>query len=77
MDDIQARRGIYAYDVIVDERNNTPIRRDRNELWVSILIQPTRAVEFVVLNLVVMRTDQSFAAEEILAAAGVAVTQPF
>lgn len=71
LQDIQARRGLTAFDVIVDERNNTPIRRDRNELWVSVLLKPTRAVEFIVLNLVILRTDQSFAAEEILAAAGI------
>jgi hypothetical protein len=58
MEDIKARRGITAFDLIVDERNNTPIRRDRNELWVSVLIKPTRAVEFIVLNLVILRTDQ-------------------
>ena len=77
LEDIKARRGITAFDVIVDERNNTPIRRDRNELWVSVLIKPTRAVEFIVLNLVILRTDQSFAAEEVLAAAGIDVTQEF
>lgn len=77
MQDIKARRGVTAFEVIVDERNNTPIRRDRNELWVSVLIKPTRAVEFVVLNLVVLRTDQSFAAEEVLAAAGIDVSSEF
>lgn len=77
LEDIRARRGITAFDVIVDERNNTPIRRDRNELWVSILIKPTRAVEFIVLNLVTLRTDQSFTADEVLVAAGIDVTQEF
>jgi len=71
--DVRARRGLTAFDVIVDERNNTPIRRDRNELWVSVLLKPTRTVEFIVLNLVILRTDQSFAAEEVLAAAGIDV----
>ena len=75
--DIQARRGLTAFDVIVDERNNTPVRRDRNELWVSVLLKPTRTVEFIVLNLVILRTDQAFAAEEVLAAAGIATTQEF
>jgi hypothetical protein len=75
--DIRARRGLTAFQVICDERNNTPIRRDRNELWVSVLIKPTRAVEFIVLNLVILRTDQSFAAEEVLAAAGVVDQQAF
>ncbi|MBW2149330.1 MAG: phage tail sheath subtilisin-like domain-containing protein [Deltaproteobacteria bacterium] len=77
LSDIQARRGLTAYDVIVDERNNTPVRRDRNELWVSLLLKPTRAVEFIALNLVILRTDHSFAAEEVLAAAGIAITQEF
>lgn len=77
LEDVRARRGLTAYQVIVDERNNTPIRRDRNELWVSVLLKPTRAVEFIVLNLVILRTDQSFAAEEVLAAAGIAIDQEF
>jgi len=75
MADVQGRRGITAFKVICDETNNTPERIDRNELWVTILIKPTRAVEFVVLNLAVLRTDASFAAEELLAAAGVVVSQ--
>jgi hypothetical protein len=77
LQDILARRGLTAFEVIVDERNNTPIRRDRNELWVSVLLKPTRAVEFIVLNLVILRTDQSFAAEEVLAAAGIAEVNNF
>ena len=71
LEDVMARRGLQAFKVICDETNNTPERIDRNELHVSVLIKPTKAAEFVVLNLVVLRTDQSFAAEEVLAAAGV------
>jgi len=70
--DIQARRGLQAYNVICDETNNTPERMDRNELWVSAFLKPTRAVEFVVLNLVIMRSGASFGAEEVLAAGSVA-----
>lgn len=69
--DIQARRGLTAFRVIVDETNNTPERIDRNELWVSVFLKPTRAVEFIVLNLVVLRTGASFSAEEVLAAGGI------
>lgn len=69
--DIQNRRGINAFRVVVDETNNTPERIDRNELWVTIFIQPTRTVEFIALNLVVLRTGASFAAEEALAAGGI------
>lgn len=69
--DIQARRGLQAFKVVCDETNNTPERVDRNELWVSVFLKPTRTVEFVVLNLVVLRTGASFSAEEVLAAGGV------
>jgi hypothetical protein len=71
LEDVMARRGLQAFKVICDETNNTPERIDRNELHVSILLKPTRAAEFIILNLVILRTDQSFAAEEVLAAAGV------
>ena len=40
-------RGVTDFLVVVDESNNTPARIDRNELWVDIAIQPTRAVEFI------------------------------
>lgn len=69
--DIQARRGLEAFRVVVDESNNTPERRDRNQLWVSVFLQPVKSVEFVVLNLVVLRSSASFNAEEVLAAGGV------
>lgn len=68
--DIAARRGLSGYKVVVDASNNTPERIDRNELWVSVFLQPTKTVEFVVLNLAVLKTGASFAAEESLAAAG-------
>ena len=71
--DIQARRGLTGFNTVVDESNNTPERIDRNELHVSVFLKPTRAIEFVVLNLVILRTEQSFASEEVLAAGGVVV----
>lgn len=69
--DIAARNGVEAFQVIVNETNNTPQRRDNNELWVSVLIKPVKTIEFIVLNLAVLRSSQSFAAEEVLRAAGV------
>ncbi len=69
--DVQARQGIDGYKLVVDETNNTPARRDRNQLWVSVFIKPTRAIEFVALNLVVLQSSASFNSEEVLAAGGV------
>jgi hypothetical protein len=71
MSNIQARRGVSAYKIICDETNNTPDRIDRHELWVSVLFRPTPTTEFVVLNMVALRSSASFSAEEALAAAGV------
>lgn len=64
--DVQARRGIYEYLIVIDETNNTPERIDRNELWASIFIKPTRAAEFIVLNFIATKTGANF--EELVAA---------
>jgi hypothetical protein len=71
MNDVANRRGVTAWKTICDETNNTPIRIDRNELWISLLIKPTRVIEFIVLNIGILRTDQSFTSEEVLGAVGV------
>ena len=68
--DIQARRGLTGFAVVCDERNNTAERIDRNELHVAYFLKPTRAAEFIQLNLVVLRTEASFTSAEVLAAAG-------
>jgi len=65
--DIAARRGLTWYQVICDVTNNTPERIDRNELWITVLLQPTRAAEFLVLNLVVLRTGASVGTSETVA----------
>jgi phage tail sheath protein FI len=65
--DIVARRGIFDYLIVCDGRNNTAERIDRNELWCDIYIKPTRAAEFIVLNLIATKTGASFT--ELVAAA--------
>lgn len=40
-------RALEDFAVLCDETNNTPARRDRNELWVDILIKPIKAIEFI------------------------------
>lgn len=71
MADIQARRGVTGFKIVCDSTNNTPERVDRNELHVAVFLKPTRAAEFVVLNLVVLRTSASFSSAEVLAAGGI------
>jgi hypothetical protein len=54
--DIQNKRGVYDYLVICDSSNNTPARIDRNELWVDIAIEPTKAVEFIYIPIRILNT---------------------
>lgn len=68
--DVAARRGVAGYRVVVDESNNTPERRQRKELWVTIFIIPEPTAEVIVLNYALLRQNASFTAEEILAAGG-------
>jgi len=65
--DVKSRRGIYDFKVIADSSNNTNERIDRNELWVSIYIQPTKAAEFIQLQFIATKTGASF--DEIAAGA--------
>jgi len=58
--DVRGRRGIYDFLVVCDDRNNTPERIDRNELWCDIYIKPTRAAEFIVLQFIATKTGASF-----------------
>ncbi len=52
--------GIYDYNIVLDERNNTPDVIDRNEMAVDIYLKPVRAAEFILLNFIATRTGQSF-----------------
>jgi hypothetical protein len=58
--DVKARRGIYRFQIVCDETNNTNERMDRNELYCDIYIQPTRTVEFLVLSFIATKTGVSF-----------------
>ena len=47
LNDLVAKRGITDYLVVCDESNNTPVRRDRNELYVDVAIEPVKSAEFI------------------------------
>jgi len=59
LDDLLARRAIIAGAVKCDSTTNTPLRVDRNELWCSVTIKPTKAAETIVFE--VNLTSQSAA----------------
>lgn len=47
LSDLIDRRALYDFATICDESNNTPVRIERNELWVDAAIKPVKAVEFI------------------------------
>jgi len=52
-------RAIEDAAVLCDETNNTPERRDRNELWIDIAIKPVRAIEFIYIPVRVRNSADS------------------
>jgi len=51
-------RAIYDFAVVCDETNNTPSRIDRNELYLDVAIEPTKAVEFIYIPLRLKNTGE-------------------
>lgn len=58
--DVQGRRGIYDFRVKCDATNNTPEVIDRNEFIGDIYIKPARAINFITLRFVAVRTGVEF-----------------
>lgn len=48
--------GVYAYQVICDERNNSAESIDRGELHIAVYVQPTRTVKQILVDIIVDRT---------------------
>ena len=58
--DVQARRGVQDFRVVCDETNNTPEVIDRNEFVGDIFIKPARAINFIQLNFIAVRSGVEF-----------------
>lgn len=58
--DIQTRRGLYAFEVICDDSNNTAQIIDNNEMYVDVLLQPVKIAEYVTARVAVTRTGANF-----------------
>jgi phage tail sheath protein FI len=58
LNDIVAKRGIFDYLVVCDETNNTADRIDRNELYVDIAIEPSKAAEFIFIPIRLKNTGE-------------------
>jgi phage tail sheath protein FI len=58
--DVQGRRGITDFKVIVDESNNTAEVIDTNRFVADIYIKPSRSINFIQLNFIATRSGASF-----------------
>lgn len=48
--------GLYDFQVVCDESNNTSTRIDSNELWADIAIQPTKSINFIYVPIRIQNT---------------------
>jgi hypothetical protein len=60
LESVQQRQGLFAFNVVMDDTNNTGDVIDRNELVGQIFIQPTRTAEFIILDFNVLPTGVEF-----------------
>lgn len=60
LDTIQRERGLQEFRIKMDDSNNTPETRDRNELFGEIFLKPTRSVEFIGITFTITPSGASF-----------------
>ena len=57
---VQGRDGISDFIVVCDDSNNTSDVVDRNEFVGDIFVKPNRAINFIQLNFVAVRSGVEF-----------------
>ena len=60
LEGIQQKKGLFAFQVKMDESNNGPDIIDRNQLIGQIYVQPTRTAEFISLDFILQPTGAEF-----------------
>lgn len=60
LESVQQRSGLYAFQVVMDESNNTPDLVDRNILYGQIWLKPTKTAEFIILDFNVLPSGATF-----------------
>jgi len=58
--DVKAKRGIFDFLIVCDERNNTPAVIDNNEFIADIYVKPTRSINFIGLTFIATKTGVAF-----------------
>ena len=61
LDSIKRERGLQEFRIKMDDSNNTPETRDRNELYGEIFLKPTRSLEYIGITFTITPSGASFA----------------
>lgn len=60
MDGIKARRGVYDYQVVCGDENNSPDDIDNYRLNVWLFVKPTKAIEYIPFKVIITTTGMDF-----------------
>ena len=56
LESIQQKGGLYSFQVVMDDSNNTADVIDRNQLVGAIYLQPSKTAEFIILDFNILPT---------------------
>lgn len=57
---VQQQQGLTSFRVVIDETNNPPSVIDQNQLIGQIYLQPTRTIEFIILDFNILPSGATF-----------------
>lgn len=57
---VQSRRGLYDYKLVIDESNNNAEIIDGNGLVIDVYLKPSKSVEFIQVSAIIVKTGTSF-----------------
>jgi phage tail sheath protein FI len=57
---VKAQSGVEDFRVVLDETNNSQNDIDLNRMNVSVIVVPTRSIEYVVIDFIVTRSGITF-----------------
>lgn len=60
LSEVKANFGVTEYKIVLDENTTTADLIDRNILYAKVFIKPTRAIEYIVVDLIVTNTGAEF-----------------
>lgn len=60
LEGIKSRKGMYDYDVVCDDTNNSPEDIDANIMNVDVFVKPTKSIEAIPVRIVITPSNISF-----------------